>query len=160
MQKKQFREIDERFNQFNIKFDNYFNQIIKHLKTFNRRLDKNREKRRHFNRFNIFSIEMSKVFVFNSILFNLYNILKFIQFKIDLNKFFFNEFIKFDQFNDHDFLQNILLRLVKNKKMKSLNIEKSKFRELNIDYFDLHKFEFYDNDNYIIVTNKIYYRNV
>ena len=117
-------------------------------------------KRRHHKHFDFFSIEMSKIIVFKLITFDLYDNFKFIQFKNDLNKFHFSDFFKFDQFDNHDFLQNVMLRLIKNKKMKNLNIEKNKFRESNIDYFDSHKFESYDSDDYVIVTNKIYYRNV
>ena len=160
MQTKQFRKIDERFNQLDIKFDDRFNQIIEHLKTLNRKQDEDREKRRHLNRFSDFSIEMSEIFVFNSNMFSLYNTLKSTQLKNDLNKSFFNEFIKSVRFDDNDSLQDVMLRLAKFKKMKSLSIEKNKFRESNIDYFDSHKFESYEDDDYVIVTNKIYYRNV
>ena len=160
MQNEQFRKIDERLNQLDIKFDDRFNQVIEHLKTLNRKQNDDREKRRHHKHFDFFSIEMSKVIVFKLITSDLYDNFKFIQLKNNLNKFHFSDFFKSVRFDDHDFLQNVMLRLVKSKEMKSLSIEKSKFRESNIDYFDSHKFESYDDDDYVIVTNKIYYRNV
>ena len=160
IQKKQFRKIDERFNQLDNKFDERFNQIIEHLQTLNRKQDENREKRRHLKRFDVFSIEMSEIIVFKSITFDLYDDFKFTQFKSDLNKFLFIEFIKSNRFDDNDLLQNVMLRLAKIKEMKSMSIEENKFRESNIDYFDSHKFESYNDDDYVIVTNKIYYRNV
>ena len=79
-------------------------------------------------------------------------------FSIDLQRFYSFDFSKLKRFDNYDFLQNIMLRLTKTKKMK--NIDENKFRELNIDYFDSRKFESYNNDDYVIVTNKIYYRNV
>ena len=160
IQKKQFREIDERLNQLDNKFDERFNQIIEHLQTLNRRQDENREKRRHFKRFSAFSIEMSEITVLKSITSDLYDNLKSTQLKSDLNKSLFIEFIKSDRFDDNDSLQNVMLRLAKIKEMKSMSIDESKFRESNIDYFDSHKFESYDDDDYVIVTNKIYYRSV
>ena len=160
IQKKQFRKIDERLNQLDNKFDERFNQIIEHLQTLNRRQDENRQKRRHLKRFNVFSIEMSKIIVLKSITSDLYDNLKFIQLKSDLNKFLFIEFIKSNRFDDNDFLQDVMLRLAKIKEMKNMSIEENKFRESNIDYFDSHKFESFDDNVYVIVTNKIYYRNV
>ena len=79
---------------------------------------------------------------------------------IDLQRFYSIDFFKSNRFDDNDFLKNVMLRLIKSKKMKNTNIEKNKFRESNIDYFDFRKFESYDDDDYVIVTNKIYYRNV
>ena len=81
-------------------------------------------------------------------------------FSIDLQRFYSIDFFKSNRFDDNDFLQNVMLRLIKNKKMKNTNIEKNKFRESNIDYFDFRKFESYDDDNYVIVIDKIYYRNM
>ena len=85
---------------------------------------------------------------------------QFKMFLIDVHRFYSIDFFKSSRFDDNDSLQNIMLRLIKTKKMKSVNIEKNKFRKSNIDYFDFRKFESYDDDDYVIVTNKIYYRNV
>ena len=85
---------------------------------------------------------------------------RFKMLSIDLHRFYSIDFFKSDRFDDNDFLQNVMLRLIKNKEMKSTNIEKSKFRESNIDYFDSRKLESYDEDDYVIVIDKIYYRNV
>ena len=85
---------------------------------------------------------------------------QFKMFSIDLHRFYSIDFFKSNRFDDNDFLQNVMLRLIKNKEMKNTSIEKGKFREFDIDYFDSRKFESYDDDDYVIVTNKIYYRSV
>ena len=77
---------------------------------------------------------------------------------IDLQRFYSFDFSKSNRFDDNDFLQNVMLRLAKTKKIK--NIDEDKFRKSNIDYFDFRKFESYDDDDYVIVIDKIYYRNV
>ena len=39
-------------------------------------------------------------------------------------------------------------------------IKKKRFCVANIDYFDSYYFEFYDKSDYVIVIDKIIYRNV